>query len=69
MTDPKLKTPMSKTQSSFMKDINRLKKTIDQHKRTISKRNILIGKYELFIKKLLEEKRTTKTELSKFITK
>lgn len=69
MTKSKLLTPMARSDSKHKRHINRLFNTIDRYKETIKRRNKELNKYRLFVKHLIRDKRVTKLELSKYITK
>jgi len=66
MTKHKLKTELSKTVSSLMKDIKRIRKTAEQQTRMNILRKYQIKMLNEFIKKLLQEKRITKEELNQY---
>lgn len=69
MTKSKLETNMATTNSKYMKHINRLMTQIEEYESAIYNRKIMIKKYEKLIEFLLKEKRVTKSELSKYVTK
>lgn len=69
MTRRKIETPHAKTCSAYEKKLNRKKLGSTKWYNTATKRKELINKYELFVKHLLKNNRTTKQELSEYITK
>lgn len=69
MTKTKLKTSIARSDSKHMKRLNRLRERIENYKTAINNRNTMINKYESLVQYLLNEKKVTKQELSKYITK
>jgi hypothetical protein len=65
----KNKTELQKVHSEYAKDLNRLRKVCIYLQEAILLRNNLINKQNNFIKMLLAEGRTTKEELSHYITR
>jgi len=69
MTHSKLRTSEAKTVSTLMKDINRIKKTAKNQTNMNILRKHQIKLLNDFLKKLLNEKRITKEELSIYMPK
>ena len=67
MTESKLKTSESKTSSSLMRDINRIRKAADSQTRINILRKHQIKLLNEFLKKLLDERRITKEELRNYM--
>lgn len=66
MTKHKLRTELSKTSSSLMKDIRRIRKAADYQAKMNTLRKYQIKMLDSFISKLLKEGRITKAELAKY---
>ena len=60
---------INKTISTFQKKINRLRNTCTSLMISNKNRKHQISQYNLFIKKLLSEKRITKEEISEYMNK
>ena len=65
----KLKESLAKTNSTFQKDITRLRKTCIKLNISNTLRKHQITQFNLFIKKLLKENRITKEEVSQYMEK
>lgn len=66
MSKTKLATPMAKSNSSYQKKVNELRKQADDYRKANDKREEQIRRTQSLILKLLNEGRITKDELKEY---